>query len=124
MAERVRVGLIGCGNIAKTHAAALAALPEADFVGCTDIDIDRARAMAEDFHIPRIFPDAEAMLASGEVQAAVVCPPHPSHTPLVIAAAEAGVNVLCEKPITTRLTDADRMIAAAEQAGIKFGVIF
>jgi UDP-N-acetyl-2-amino-2-deoxyglucuronate dehydrogenase len=124
MAERVRVGLIGCGNIAKTHAAALSTLPEADFVACTDIDIDRARAMAEDYHIPRIFPDADAMLGSGEVQAVVVCTPHPSHTPLVIAAAEAGVNVLCEKPVTTRLTDADRMIAAAERAGIKFGVIF
>jgi predicted dehydrogenase len=124
MAERVRVGLIGCGNIAKTHAAALATLPEADFVACTDIDIDRARAMAEDYHIPRIFPDADAMLGSGEVQAVVVCTPHPSHTPLVIAAAEAGVNVLCEKPVTTRLTDADRMIAAAERGGIKFGVIF
>ena len=124
MVERVRVGLIGCGKIARTHAAALSSLGESDFVACADVDVDRARAMAEDFHIPRIFPDAEALLTSGEVEAAVVCTPHPSHTPLVVAAAEAGVHVLCEKPITTRLTDADRMIAAAERAGIKFGVIF
>ncbi|MHB8645626.1 MAG: Gfo/Idh/MocA family protein [Thermomicrobiales bacterium] len=124
MADRVRVGLIGCGKIAQTHAKALATLPEADFVACTDLNVDRARATAEDYHIPRIFPDADALLASGEVEAAVVCTPHPSHTPLVIAAAEAGVHVICEKPITTRLTDADRMIAAAERAKIKFGVIF
>ncbi len=124
MAERVRVGLIGCGKIAQTHAAALSSLAESDFAAVADLDVDRARAMAEDFHVPRVFPDAEALLASGEVEAVVVCTPHPSHTPLVVAAAEAGVHVLCEKPITTRLTDADRMIAAAERANIKFGVIF
>lgn len=124
MAERVRVGLIGCGNIAKTHAAALASLPESDFVACTDIEPERAERMAEQYGVRHVFPDAEAMLRSGEVQAALVCTPHPSHTPLVVAAAEAGVHVLCEKPITTRLTDADRMIAAAERGKIKFGVIF
>ncbi len=124
MANSVRTGLIGCGNIAKTHAVALSTLGESAFVAVTDIDPDRARAMAEDYHVPRIFPSAEAMFASGEVDAVVVCTPHPSHTPLVVAAAEAGVHVLCEKPITTRLTDADRMIEAAARANIKFGVIF
>ena len=122
--SRVRVGLIGCGNIAKTHAQALTILPEAAFVSCTDIEPERARAMAATYEIPEIFPDAESLLTSGAVDAVVVCTPHPSHTPLVVAAASAGVHVLCEKPITTRLTDADRMIAAAERAGIKFGVIF
>jgi UDP-N-acetyl-2-amino-2-deoxyglucuronate dehydrogenase len=67
MAERVRVGLIGCGKIAQTHAAALSTLPEAEFVAVADLDQERARAMAEDFHVPRVFPNAEAMLASGDV---------------------------------------------------------
>lgn len=124
MAERVRVGLIGCGNIAKTHAAALATLPESDFVACTDLEPERAERMAEQYGVRYVFPDAEAMLRSGAVQAALVCTPHPSHTPLVVAAAAAGVHVLCEKPITTRLTDADRMIDAAQRGNIKFGVIF
>jgi len=124
MADTVRMGLIGCGGIARTHAAALASLPESNFVACADIDGDRARAWAAQHNVPLVFSDAESLLQSGEVDAVLVCTPHPSHAPLVVAAAEAGVHVLCEKPITTRLTDADRMIDAAARANIKFGVIF
>lgn len=124
MAEQVRMGMIGCGGIAKTHAKALAASPEAAFVACCDVDADRARAMAGAYDIPGVYTDAEKMLTSGTVDAVCICTPHPSHTPLVVAAAESGVHAICEKPITTRLTDADRMIAAAEAAGTKFGVVF
>ena len=122
--RKVRTGLIGCGNIAKAHAAALATLPESDFVACCDTDEARARALAERHGVPQVFTDVRAMLGSGRVEAVCVCTPHPSHAPLVVAAAEAGVHVLCEKPITIELGEADRMIAAASRAGIRFGVIF
>jgi predicted dehydrogenase len=122
--DQVRMGLIGCGGIAQTHAKALVAAPEAAFVACCDVDESRARTMSGEYDVPNVYTDAEAMLNSGTVDAVCVCTPHPSHAPLVIAAAAAGVHVICEKPITTRLTDADRMIEAADRAGIKFGVIF
>jgi UDP-N-acetyl-2-amino-2-deoxyglucuronate dehydrogenase len=54
----------------------------------------------------------------------LVCTPHPAHAPVVVAAAEAGVHVLCEKPIAASLADADRMVEAADKAGITFGGIF
>jgi UDP-N-acetyl-2-amino-2-deoxyglucuronate dehydrogenase len=88
------------------------------------VDEARARAMSGQYDVPNIYTDAEKMLNSGTVDAVCVCTPHPSHAPLVVAAAAAGVHVICEKPMTTRLTDADRMIEAAERAGITFGVIF
>ncbi|MGN6814096.1 MAG: Gfo/Idh/MocA family protein [Thermomicrobiales bacterium] len=124
MARQVRMGLIGCGKIAKTHAAALASLPESAFSACCDMDVARAEAMAEEHGVPNVFGDVQEMLHSGKVDAVCVCTPHPSHAPVVVAAAEAGVHVICEKPLTIDLGEADRMVTAAEQAGIKFAGIF
>jgi predicted dehydrogenase len=122
--RKVRVGIVGCGKIAVTHAAALDALDEADFVACCDRDIDRARQMAAAHNVPHVFGDAAELFGSGLIDAALVCTPHPAHEPVVVAAAKAGVHVLCEKPISTSLAEADRMIAAADAGNIKFGVIF
>jgi len=124
MTRRVRIGIVGCGNIAKAHAAALATLPEADFVACCDVDESRARALAAEHGAREAFTDVAALLGSGRVEAVSICTPHPSHAALVAAAAEAGVHVLCEKPMTIGLAEADRMIEAARRAGIKFGVVF
>lgn len=124
MAGQVRVGLIGCGKIAKTHAAALASLAEADFVACCDAEVGRATALAAEHGVPQVFSDVGALLRSGAVEAVCVCTPHPSHGAIVVAAAEAGVHVLCEKPLTINLAEANRMVEAAERAGITFGGIF
>jgi predicted dehydrogenase len=110
--------------VAPHHAAALATLPESEFVACCDSDESRAQAMAAQYGVPRVFGDAKEMLRSGAVEAVTICAPHPAHAALVQAAAEAGVHVLCEKPISDRLSEADRMIEAADRAGIAFGVIF
>ncbi len=122
--EKVRAGIIGCGGIAKTHAAALADLPEATFAACCDIDEARARALAERYDVPHVFTDIGELLNSGTVDMVLICTPHPSHAGIVIAAAEAGIHVLCEKPLTIDLGESDRMVEAAERAGIKFGGIF
>lgn len=121
---KVRTAVVGCGKIAVTHAGALAALEESDFVACCDTDEGRARALAEQHRVPHVFTDARQLFASGLIDAALVCAPHPAHCPLVTAAAEAGVHVLCEKPMSTSLAEADQMVAAADRAGVSFGVIF
>jgi UDP-N-acetyl-2-amino-2-deoxyglucuronate dehydrogenase len=122
--RRIRTGLIGCGKIATIHAMALTTLPTADFVACCDQDIDRARAVASKYDVPRVFDDADALLRDGNVEAVHICAPHPAHEPLVVAAAQAGVHVLCEKPISITIDAADRMISAAKHAGTTFGVVF
>jgi predicted dehydrogenase len=125
MAERrVRVGIVGCGKIARSHAAALAQLEEADFVACCDQDEQRARDLAAEFGAPHAVGDLDTLLQSGLVEAIHVCTPHPVHERVVVAAAEAGVHVLCEKPIAITLEEADRMIDATDRAGVAFGVIF
>lgn len=125
MAERrIRTGLIGCGKIARTHAAALSMLEEADFAACCDQDGARAQDLADKHDVPNVFTNVDDLLASGTVDVVHVCTPHPIHEQAVVAAAQAGVHVLCEKPIAITLEEADRMIDAAERADVKFGVIF
>src|SRR4051812_39948322 len=124
MASPVRVGLIGCGKIAVTHAQALSDLPDAEFVATCDQDESRAVALAEQHGVPHVFGDADALFKSGLVDAVLVCTPHPAHEAIVVGAAEAGIHVLCEKPVTVSLAAADHMIEAADKAGTEFGVIF
>lgn len=124
MSRKVRVGLVGCGNIGKTHAQALAQLAEADFVATCDADEGRAEALAAQHGVPEVFTDVGALFRSGKVEAVCVCTPHPNHGAVVMAAAEAGVHVLCEKPLTVDIGEANRMVEAADKAGIKFGGIF
>ncbi len=125
MSERtLRLGIIGCGKIAPFHAEAVSSIPNAQMVACCDADPDRARAFAERFSIETATDSLDTFFARGQLDAALVCTPHPAHEKLVVACAEASVNVLCEKPIALRLDEADRMIAATDAAGVAFGVIF
>lgn len=125
MSERVlNVGIIGCGKIARTHAEAVASIPNASLVACCDADPERARAFASEFGAEIATSDLDDFFTRGQLDAALVCTPHPVHEKLVVACAEAGVNVLCEKPVAIRLEEADRMIAATDAAGVSFGVIF
>jgi predicted dehydrogenase len=118
----VRVGLVGCGKVGTIHAAALRAIPEAEFVACCDAATDRAAAFATKYGA-KPFPDVPAMLRQGGVEAVVIGTPHPLHAEPAIRAAEAGVHVLVEKPMAASLADCDAMIAAAKKAGVTLGVI-
>jgi predicted dehydrogenase len=117
-------GIIGCGKIAETHADALATLPESRFLAVCDVDEARARAFAARHNVPHAYGDLAEMLRTPGLDAVLVCTPHPSHAPCVIAAAEAGIHVMCEKPMSVDLAAADAMIAATRRAGVTFGVIF
>lgn len=120
----LRVGVIGCGKIARSHAEAVRDIPDAELVAFCDADLSRAQAFAEEFGASLATESLETFLAKGNLDVALICTPHPLHEQQVIACAEAGVNVLCEKPIAVKLESADRMIEAADRAEVSFGVIF
>jgi predicted dehydrogenase len=118
MAE-ISIGLVGCGLHADAHVGGLLAV--ADRIRVTAVcDIDRARAeeRAVQLGTGNVFVDYDALLARTDVDAVLLCLPHLVHAPAAIAAAAAGKHVLVEKPIATRLEDADAMIAAARAAGV------
>ncbi|WP_064257559.1 Gfo/Idh/MocA family oxidoreductase [Rhodococcus sp. D-6] len=119
----LRVGIVGCGKIAGNHARALQQVPGVEVVGCSDLDLDRARFFAARYGIANAVRTVDELIALG-IDACTVCTPHPVHEQIVVTAAEAGVHVLCEKPIAVDVAAADRMIEAADRAGITFGVLF
>ncbi|GAA4406650.1 hypothetical protein GCM10023147_50320 [Tsukamurella soli] len=122
MSTPLRVGIVGCGRIAGNHARAFAAAG-ATVAACCDADIARARALAAEREIAAAVGGLDELLALG-LDAVSVCTPHPAHEEVVVAAAAAGLHVLCEKPIAVDLAAADRMIAATDAAGVTFGVMF
>jgi UDP-N-acetyl-2-amino-2-deoxyglucuronate dehydrogenase len=119
---RLRTALIGCGKVGQIHAQALSSLPESEFVAVCDAQPERAQAIAERFGV-RPFSDVAVMIQDAAVQAVLIATPHPLHAGPAIAAANAGVHVLVEKPLAASLADCDAMMAAARRSGSRLCVI-
>jgi myo-inositol 2-dehydrogenase/D-chiro-inositol 1-dehydrogenase len=114
-------GLIGAGWIGSFHAQTLASrLPNARLVAVAD----PVPGAAERFSIPRAYRDPLELIDDPAVEAVAICSPAASHADLVVAAAQAGKHVFCEKPMALTLDDADRAIDAAQAAGVALQVGF
>ncbi len=120
--EKLRTAVIGGGKVGHTHAQALASLPESEFVAVCGRDLGRTQAFAARYGV-KAFVDVGQMIAVTGAQAVMVCTPHPVHAVPAIAAMEAGAHVLVEKPFASTLQDCDAMIASANAASVKLGVI-
>lgn len=122
--DKIRFGIVGCGVISPWHARGITNTPEAELVACCDVIEEKARKLAGDFNVAKVYTDYREMLASGDVDAVSVCVPSGLHGVVTIDAARAGKHVMCEKPIEITLPKIDEMVKAAREAGIKLGVIF
>ena len=120
--DRVGSVIIGCGKVAETHAQALSGLDSSHLIGVYDVNYERAQALAQRYGV-RAFTELSEMLSCSDVQMASICSPHITHPEMVAACASAGVHALIEKPMAVDLRGCDLAIRAAEQAGIKLGVI-
>ena len=116
-------GIIGVGNIARNHIAAIKETPGAALVAVADCDPERARAFAAE-HGGTWYADYHDLLARDDVDAVAICTPHDLHAPMTCDAAAAHKHVLCEKPMARNVAECDAMIAACERAGVTLGVIF
>ena len=110
---RLKTALVGTGNVAHLHAAALQTLPESEFVAVCGRPSEKLRAFAARYGV-RAFSDVGELIEQAGVEALCICTPHPNHAAPVITAAGAGVHTLVEKPLASSLADCDAMIAAAE----------
>ena len=119
----LRVGIVGCGNISANHLEAFQALDAVDVVAVCDVDPARAAALAADYAVEHAVDSVQRLLEL-ELDIVSVCTPHPTHQQVVLQAAAAGVHVLCEKPIAVDVPAAQQMVAACQDAGVKFGVLF
>jgi len=107
----LRVGIIGAGNMGRTHAENLKQDARVQIVGISDVVPAKAQDLAAALGA-RALPSAEALL-DADVQAVYVTTPNTRHVPATLAALEKGIHVFCEKPMATSLGDARQVLAAA-----------
>src|SRR5258706_3426622 len=107
---KVRLGIIGLGNIGQHHHGYLSAgkVSRAELVAVSDAVPDKL----EKYKPLKTFTDGEELLRSGLVDAVIIATPHYQHTSLGIAALNQGLHVMVEKPISAHKADAERLIAA------------
>jgi predicted dehydrogenase len=125
MTTPLGVGVIGVGTIGRQHAENVARrIAGARLVAVADANPETARRVAADLAVPRWFTTAEELAAVPEVAAIVVASSHHAHLDGILAAARHGKDVLCEKPITPTLAEADQAIAAVDGAGVRLQIGF
>lgn len=112
----VRVGIIGCGHIARSAHAPGYRRAGAKMMACCDIVPERAQRFAREFGMAHAYNDYRDLLDRDDVDAVSVTVPNRWHQPIVEAALERGKHVLCEKPMATDAASAKHMVAAARQA--------
>jgi predicted dehydrogenase len=118
-ADRVRLGIVGAGGIAKAYADLLATSTSAVAVGVADVRTDAAQAMADGLDCPA-FTDAAELAAVDGLEAVVVCTPPATHPAVAQVFFDRGIHVLSEKPVAVDRHRARTMIEAAERAGVVF----
>jgi predicted dehydrogenase len=120
--QKVRIGIIGLGNIGKHHADYLS---NQKVSRCELVAVCDAFASLDQYQPLKTFTDGEALIKSGAVDAVIIATPHFQHTTLGIAALEAGVHAMVEKPISSHKADAERLIAASRKhPKVVFGGMF
>jgi predicted dehydrogenase len=117
----MRIGVIGLGTIGETHLAALRQLRVREIFGADTSAAARARA--ED-GVGRCFADYGEMLSGADLDAVVVATPPRTHREIAIAALDAGLGVLCEKPLAVTVEDCGAISTAVARAGGPFQVGF
>jgi predicted dehydrogenase len=120
MERRVDVGMIGTSWYAdRMHLPALKSHDRARIVAICGRNQVRAGEMAAKYAIPRVFSDYRELLRLTGLDAVVIAVPDDLHFPIAMAALDAGLHVLCEKPLALSLRQAEMMQAKAEAAGVK-----
>lgn len=125
MSKLLQIGLIGAGRIAQAHAATVAyRISNAHLAAVTDPIASAATNIAAKFRIPTIAPNYQAILADPQIDAVMICTPTDTHAEIMKAAARAGKQIFCEKPIALTLAATDDALAVVEQCGVKLQLGF
>jgi predicted dehydrogenase len=120
--DRVRLGILGIGNIAPLNAAGYLQDERCDVVALCDPREEKARALATEWDVPTVYTALDDLLADDGVDAVEVLTPTHLHRDHVLAALAAGKHVSCQKPIANRVADGVEMTEAARRGGLVFRV--
>jgi len=120
--EKLRLGILGAGNIASLNVAGYLEHPRCEVVAVCDSREDAAKAKAEQWGVKRVYTDMDDLLGASDIDAVEILTPtylHPEH---VIAAAKAGKHISCQKPMANSIAEAKEMMSAVDKAGVLFRI--
>ncbi len=122
---KVGFGVIGTGIVGGAwHAHVYHHMPRADLVAVCDLNEGRAREIADKYGVPHVYTDYRDLLAREDIAAVSIATPDFAHREIAVAAASAGKHILVEKPLATTVEDAEAILAAVDEAGVKLMVDF
>jgi len=116
--EKVRIGVIGCGNISDIYLKNAKRFPILETVAVADVDKARAKAKARRYDVP-VVSGPRAILKRDDIDVILNLTPPAAHARINLAALEAGKHVYTEKPLATKLRDGAKTLAAGEAAGLQ-----
>lgn len=122
--DPVGYAVIGAGIWGNLHLRTLCEDPRVRLVAVCDIDLEKAKCVAQEYGIPYYYSSYEEMLKNLEIEAVSVATPDFAHGAPALAVVEAGKHLLCEKPMAMTLDESLAIIRTAKQKGIKFMVDF
>jgi len=114
--NKIRVGIIGCSEIGRAHAGAVAVCDASEIVAAADHDVSMANALAADHSGVKAYASHEDLLAHDGLDAVVICVPTCVHRDVAVDALEAGKHVLLEKPPARNVAELQEVTDAARQA--------
>lgn len=120
--EKIKVGVIGTRYGAAVHVPGLQEHPDVEVVAICSARMERAKAAAERFGIPAAFDDHNEMFRTAGLDAVTIATPPNMHHPMSVAAIDAGVHVICEKPFALNSLEALDMYLRAKRAGLVHAV--
>jgi len=118
----MKVGLIGCGNVASLHMRAYKAMKNVDVVAVSDTDINKAKAFAKLYEVDKAFSNYMDLFDIKDLGFIDMCTPTFTHESIVRDAAKSGHNVLMEKPMGRNSKECERMIEESRKHGTQLCV--
>lgn len=118
--ETVRIGVIGCGAISGAYLGMAKNFPAVEMAAVADLEMDRARAKAKEFGIPRAC-SVEELLKDPSIQIVLNLTVPRAHAPVAMAALEAGMHTYCEKPLGIDREEGRRVLDLAKAKGLRVG---
>jgi UDP-N-acetyl-2-amino-2-deoxyglucuronate dehydrogenase len=118
----IRFAIVGCGHIAKKHAEAISNTENARLVAVCDTVPERLTPYIEEYGVEG-YTDLDEMLKNDNIDVVNICTPSGYHANIAVKAANAKKHVIVEKPIALTLEDADAIINACKENGVKLSVV-
>jgi len=122
MKDKIRIGMVGVGQIGKHHLNNYQKIEAAEVVAIADIDEAEAKRVSELYKIPNIYFNLREMLKRDDLDAVDVCLHNNLHMPATVAVLQSGRHVYCEKPMAGAYADALTMYKTAQETGKKLSI--